>query len=201
MSTGKSKPPHLPFDVITVIAGVSIEVYYLLLALPRFGRHILSPKARLSYESRFTTYKTEYVIIANNLKCLVEEWYLTTRSGKHYHHHNTASPAYIMYYPDGQIRYEGWYRYGKYHRSVLPDGKQLPARTCWYPLSMEYPKRTINYEEYYQDGQLHRIDGPASISIYIHNNGQITEGEYYLHGIWYNRVDYHKQLEKIKHLQ
>ena len=55
------------------------------------------------------------------------------------------------FYPSGKIKYEAWYKEGKYHREVLPAYIKY------------YESGKIEYEAWYKEGNTHREVLPAII--------------------------------------
>jgi len=85
-------------------------------------------------------------------------------------HSYKGKPGMIIYYPNGQIEVEEWYREDKLHR----DGDK-PAKIVYYQ------NGAIAGREWRQNGILTRTgDNPASR--YYHDNGQIRSEEWWLNG-------------------
>ena len=89
------------------------------------------------------------------------------------------------YHKNGNVKYEKYYQYGKYHRL---NG----------PAYIEYYKNgNKRYERYYQDGKCHRINGPAII---YYNEEEIeTEKYFYINGEEYeDELEYMIRVGEIK---
>jgi hypothetical protein len=188
---------RLPFDVLTVIAYISIKVYRALLAIPRFGRASYLPvslherinRHQLLYQTHFTTRIT--------YSDGTQAWYLKLTIPVQHH---LDGPAIIL--PDGS---QMWWYAGKRHRAggdpaiIYANGDKL-----WYVNGKRYrldgpavirangtrvwyindrPHRVggaafigaDGMRAWYINGVLHRLDGPAVIRM----NG--TE-EYWING-------------------
>jgi len=103
------------------------------------------------------------------------------------HSHNDK-PAYIDYNNDGSIRYQVWYKEGKYHRE---DDK--PAIIGYYN------DGSICFQYWYKEGKYHREDDkPAYIHYY--NDGSISYQEWYLNNKEYTEEDYKAYLKEIDQL-
>lgn len=185
---GKPKPPHLPFDVLTMIAHVTIATYRALLALPRFGRasiasHMRDNRHQLLYQSAFTrkiidSYGNErwYLIHppSNRRQCsgaryiLDDSIYIRPDGYK------------VMYINDCPHRFDGpaiikvngdrhWFYNGQRHRSDGPAVIESSGYKAWYIHGKRHCDDgpavidPTNYRAYYQLDQLHRLDGPAII--------------------------------------
>jgi hypothetical protein len=108
-----TKTPHLTFDVLTIIAGVSVPIYRCLLEIPRFGRASLVPHLQQLFQSNLTV----HIITEHG----GQEWKLNGKL------HRNNAPAIIA--SDGM---QIWIRHGKWHRDDGPavigaDGSQI-----WY---------------------------------------------------------------------
>tara|TARA_B100000745_G_scaffold97368_2_gene61864 strand:- start:6325 stop:6927 length:603 start_codon:yes stop_codon:yes gene_type:complete len=93
--------------------------------------------------------------------------------------HREDGPAVVTYYPNGQIKHEGYYRHSILHRedgpastSFSPDG-YVTAKKYFHHGTLHreegpavYLYRDWNEERYYRDGQVHREDGPAFVTYY-----------------------------------
>jgi hypothetical protein len=212
----KPNPPRLPFDILTTIAHVSIPVYRLILAIPRFGRRSLQPSFQVHIQSHFTT----HIITKDEDGYVKHVWYLPHRSSaNNTYFHRLDGPAYIFYYPNGQKEYERWYEHGIQHRldgpayiSYSADGskkiegwfqngkrhRQAVLPTAEHPGEKAGPAYITYYadgqkasEEWYQHNQLHRLDDPAV----IYQDGR---EEYWLHGVhYYAKQAYEAELLKL----
>jgi hypothetical protein len=197
--------PHIPFDVLTIIAHVSVKTYRALLAIPRFGRRSLQLKHQLLHQAQFTTYA-----ITTDSGCTLHNWHLAHRSscfdvheaGKYndYFYHRLNNPALIKYYSNGIKLEEKWYKHNQCHRIdgpaytfYKPSGYK--AVECWVlngdihrsngPAYIEYyPNGQKEEEKWYDSGLIHRLDGPTIIQYYL--SGQIKRE------IWYERGQQHR---------
>lgn len=116
-----------------------------------------------------TQWKKDILFVINN----PQKHGNTIRFEKNGKLHNIDFPAYIQYYPDGNIKYQEYYSKGKSHRNPGAG----PAHIKYYL------DGNIEYQIYYFEGKLHRNpdEGPASIRYYP--NGNIEYQEYWVNGI------------------
>jgi hypothetical protein len=147
----RSNPPHLPFDIITIIAHVSISAYRALLALPRFGRASLNYKHQLTHQSSFLLLITDN---SNNRR-----WYL---NGKR---HRLDGPAVITANGD-----KYWYTNDKIHRLDGPAIIYASSNQYWCLNGITHHRLDgpaiickDGTQHWFLNGQRHRCDGPAII--------------------------------------
>jgi hypothetical protein len=161
----------LPFDVLGVIAQVSIGVYRALLALPRFARASLAHNHQYRYRCCYLIHHTE-----DNINTILHRWYIPFPRNhnyiKLYHRHD--GPADYAQYRSGKLLYERWVHFGLTHRNVSSDGQFHPAYTRWDENGQ------IQYEQWFSYNKLHRLDGPASIN--YDENGKIRKKKWYING-------------------
>ena len=79
----------------------------------------------------------------------IENWFIGDIRLKK--RHREDGPAYKLWYPDGQIKYEIWFNQGLYHR------ENGPCSQWWHPNGQ------IEYKSWFIHNKCHRIDGPAEI--------------------------------------
>ena len=82
--------------------------------------------------------------------------------------HRDDGPAYTGYYPDGTIRTESWWKDGELHRDNAPAG------------IIYNEDGTIGEEHWWQDDELHRADGPARI--FYSQDGDIEREQWWQYG-------------------
>jgi hypothetical protein len=151
----------LPVELLHVIAGIDVETYRSMLALPPFARS-LDPGTITDFMISFG--------FGIEVTCECITW---TRNGVA---HRNDGPAVI--YSDGR---QFWYQHGKLHRdgdpaAIYPDGRQ-----SWYqhgkPHRNDGPAQICSdgIQMWYFYGELHRDDGAAV----IYPNG---ERYWYMHG-------------------
>ncbi len=85
-----------------------------------------------------------------------------------FYFHNEEGPAHIVFYENGNTKFETYYVNGYKHRT---DG---PAEILYYESGNKWQ------EKYYVYGQEHREDGPAVIQYYP--DGRIKCEQYYIYG-------------------
>lgn len=154
---GKPKPPHLPFDIITTIAQISIPIYRVLLALPRFGRASLTYKHQLLHQSHFTHHEVD--------NDGTHHWYLI--------HSRPLARRSILHRLDGPAIVESngtqvWFYNGRYHRVDNPAIIRANGDQSWF-YNGQYHRvdgpavSGRGFSAYYQNGKPHRLNGPAVI--------------------------------------
>jgi hypothetical protein len=179
MVLGESKPPYLPFDVISIIADVGSHAYRALLNIPRFGRSSLTYKHQLRYQSNFTFCTIDRYSGGES----VYRWCLKCMYGYSIRYHRLDGPAVICYNPDGSKNYEEWYFNGLRHRSVQPG-------VIMGPSYIEYCDNVEIFKIWYYRHLCHRIDGPAI----IRSDGSEV---WYLDGNSMTREEHEKKMTAI----
>jgi hypothetical protein len=211
-----SKPPRLPFDILNIIAQISIPNYRALLALPRFGRRSLQPSFQFLLQSHFTTYTLIKECTEDSEEYFIHKWTLDYPYNEILHHpilpDGSTPPAFIRYYPNGQKDCEMWYYNGQSHRVGGPasldydyDGKldfeewSIHGRTHRLdgPACIEYfSTGQISAEIWYIDNKRHRLDGPSII--FYGYDGEVEVEEYYLYGVrYYSKGEHEAELLKL----
>jgi hypothetical protein len=163
-----SHPPHLPFDILTTLACVSIPIYRILLSLPRFGRRSLQFSHQSLFQSHFTIYSTD--------DDGIRRWYLNypqshiLQNERAWTFHSPILPdgsrAAAIIHPDGT---QAWYYKGRLHRLGAPAGILSDGTQTWWVNDKLHriggPAiiRADGSKEWRYDGMLHRLDGPALI--------------------------------------
>jgi hypothetical protein len=155
----------LPVELLHVIAGIDMETYRVMLALPPFARS-LDPGIITDFMISFG------FGIETTCWCIV--W---TRNGVA---HRSDGPAVI--YPNGT---QCWYWRGKRHRV---DGPAViySCDTQWWYQHGEFHRDdgpaliySSGEQRWYQHGKLHRDDGPAEIhpdgSQYWYRHGELVK--------------------------
>jgi hypothetical protein len=207
MPKSTPKPPHLPFDILTLIAHVSIPAYRVLLALPRFGRRSLQSLSAVSFSLIYERY---FTICTTTDRTVAEEWMIASqhpRGGPYRHHrHHLDGPACITYHLNGQKATETWYYKGLQHHPSGPayifcNSNGQKEEELWYcrgqlhrfdgPACIRYFNDGQKFmEDWYLYGQRHRVDGPAT----IYADGRM---EYFLHDKYYTKEDYEAELLRL----
>jgi hypothetical protein len=159
----------LPFDVLGVIAQVSIDAYRALLSLPRFARASLSSDHQYRYRCCHLVHE-----INDDYDGTVHQWVLPYGRKLDKICHKLDGPSRYRYDTNGIRIYECWYCFGSYHRNLSSDGKLSPACTSWYD------NGRVKMERWYSYGQPHRLDGPASIQ--YATDGGIYRQKWYVYG-------------------
>jgi hypothetical protein len=128
--------PHLPFDVLTTIAHISIPVYRALLAIPRFGRASLVSRMR-NHQYHYQSHFTEHYVSSYG----TQEWLLNGYVHSPLLPDGSTGPAIIW---GGGVR--DWCYRNEYHRVGGPAIVDADGSEQWY-----------------RYGQRHREDGPAIV--------------------------------------
>ncbi len=88
-----------------------------------------------------------------------------------------------LYFPNGKIRFEVWWKRGTFHRT---DG---PAYQTWFENGQ------LEYEKWYLDGKLHRIGDPA-VQVWD-KDGLLLRKAWWINDFQYTKEDYWKLLFKM----
>jgi hypothetical protein len=149
----------MPLDILDIIAGDSLYIYRLMLAVPRFARSTIY-HLRPDYHKSNNDYPKQLYWQNHFTNCMKLKKYVHYILNTCYHRVQrgpNAGPAII------REREMLWMQHGNLHRE---DG---PAQIYWN-------KGIITTELWYLHNQRHRIDGPAYID---YDDG---ERRWYLHG-------------------
>jgi hypothetical protein len=175
----------LPVELLHIIAGVDMESYCAMLALPPFARSLdpgiitdfmISFGFGIEITNSCITWKCNKVTHRNGGPAVIypngeQHWY------RHGEIHRDDGPAVI--YSDGE---QHWYRHGNIHRDDGPAVIYITGGKLWYQHgqfhrdggpAVIYPNGT---QRWYRHGKIHRDGGPAE----IYSNGA---QQWYQHGI------------------
>jgi hypothetical protein len=187
-----NKPPHLPLDVLNVIAGISPIPYYdirneerpeyasekqhsdifrLMLNIPRFARSVLYMEGRQDHwQKHFTVHGNYHRGLECHILCTNTNHTGPKKGGSidewslNGKLHRVDGPAYVHYVGNGIMVAEKWYRQGKLHRINGP--AFIFIDLCMFDFGVftdEADGNRTKVEAWYKYNQLHREGGPAVV--------------------------------------